>query len=263
MTGRARPLSFTLTLLTSLALPLLAACGGAPVTSPSTGAAGSAASGASDDRDAADKALDAGRKPKALIDFIGVKPGWKVADIAAGGGYTTELLARAVGAKGVVYAQNNPWAWDRFAKQPFETRMTKPVMKNVVQVVRELEDPLPGEATNLDAVVDVLFYHDTFWLGTDREKMNAAIFRALKPGGVYVVIDHSGRLGTGTNEVKTLHRIEESVVRKDIEKAGFKLDAESKEWRNASDARDWNASPGGAAEKRGQSDRFALRFVKP
>lgn len=215
------------------------------------------------DRDPRDRAIDAGRKPGELLAFVGVKPGMKVAELGAGGGYTAELLARAVGSSGVVYGQNNPWIIEAFAKKPWAERLDKPVNKNVVGVTREFDDPLPPEATDLDAVVCILFYHDTFWLNVDRAKMNAAVFRALKPGGVYVVVDHSGRAGTGVGEVKTLHRIEESVVRSEIEKSGFKLAAEGSFLREPADARDWNASPMAAGDKRGHSDRFALKFVKP
>jgi predicted methyltransferase len=106
-------------------------------------------------------------------------------------------------------------------------------------------------------------YHDTVWLGADREKMNKAIFAALKPGGVYAVIDHSGRTGSGSTETQTLHRIEESVVRKEIEQAGFTLAGEAAFLRNPEDARDWNDSPKAAEARRGTSDRFVLKFVKP
>ena len=109
----------------------------------------------------------------------------------------------------------------------------------------------------------MLFYHDTVWMGTDRDKMNAPSSPRFKPGGVYVVADHTGRAGTGTTEAQTLHRIEESVVVKEVEKAGFKLGAEGDFLRNPADPRDWNASPRAASEKRGTSDRFVLRFVKP
>ena len=215
------------------------------------------------DRDDEDKKLDAGRHPSEMLSFFGVKPGQKVADLAAGGGYTTELLARAVGEKGVVYSQNSQWIVERFAAEPWGKRLAKPVNKNVVRVVRDFEDPLPPEATDLDVVFDVLFYHDTVWMKTDRAKMNAAIFRALKPGGVYAIIDHSGRPGTGTTESDTLHRIEESVVRKEILAAGFTLPEEADFMRNPADTRDWNASPMASGAKRGTNDRFVLKFVKP
>ena len=215
------------------------------------------------DRDDADKKLDAGRHPAEMLTFFGVKPGQKVADLAAGGGYTTELLARAVGPSGVVYSQNNAFIVEKFAGEPWAARLAKPVNKNVVRVVRDFDDPLPPEATDLDIVIDVLFYLDTVWLKTDRAKMTAGFFRALKPGGIYAILDHSGRPGTGTTESDTLHRIEESVVRKEILAAGFTLPEEADFMRNASDTRDWNASPMGSGAKRGTNDRFVLKFVKP
>lgn len=215
------------------------------------------------DRDAADKALDEGRQPKAFLDFIGVKPGMKVAEMMAGGGYTAELLARAVGESGTVYGQNSKWVLERFAAKPWGERLAKPVMKNVVRVDRELEDPFPLEVKGtLDIVTMVLFYHDTVWLKTDRAKMNKAIFDALKPGGTFVVIDHSAKAGRGVEDAQTLHRIEESVVKTEVAAAGFELAGEGGFLRNASDARDWSASPGAAAERRGTSDRFVLEFKK-
>src|SRR5262245_31096309 len=159
------------------------------------------------DRSADDKALDVGRHPGELLAFAGLKPGMKVAEIGSGGGYTSELLARAVGAKGKVFGVNVSFVLKRFAEQPWSERLKKPVMKNVVRVDREYAEPLPPEAKNLDVVLSVLVYHDIVWQGGDRDKMNAAIFRALKPVGAYVIVDHSGRPGTGSTETETLHRI--------------------------------------------------------
>jgi predicted methyltransferase len=218
---------------------------------------------AAKDRTDADRALDAGRHPGELLTYFDVKPGMKVADLFAGGGYTTELLARAVGKKGIVYGQNNKLILEKFAAAPWSERLARPANKKVVRIDRELDDPLPPEANNLDMVFGVLFYHDTVWLGTDRSKMNAAVFAALKPGGVYAIVDHSGRTGSGTSEAQTFHRIEESVVREEIERAGFKLDGEANFLRNPQDTRDWNDSPMAAEARRGTSDRFVLKFVKP
>jgi predicted methyltransferase len=136
-------------------------------------------------------------------------------------------------------------------------------MKNVVRVDREFDDPLPPDAKNLDAVVCVLFYHDLYWLEADRDKMNRAVFAALKSGGIYGIVDHNAKDGAGSAEVKTLHRIEEKLVQAEVEKAGFRLRSEGTFLKNPNDARDWNASPGAAAEKRGTSDRFVLLFEKP
>ena len=115
------------------------------------------------------------------------------------------------------------------------------------------------------AVFIVLFYHDTVWLGADRGRMNAAVFRALKPGGVFAIVDHSAKPGAGVSEAQTLHRIEEATLRKEVEAAGFKLAASSDLLRNPADTRDWNADPtgGGVPGKVHSQDRFALKFVKP
>lgn len=218
---------------------------------------------AAEDRSAEDKELDAQRKPAELLKFFGVAPGQRVAELAAGKGYTTELLARVVGPGGQVYGQNSPFILKRFAEVPWSERLTTPAMANVIRVDTEFDDPLPEEASNLDAVFLVLFYHDTVWFKTDRAKMNQAIFTALRPGGIYAIVDHSAKKGEGVRVAESLHRIEEQVLKDEILAAGFKLDAEADFLRNSQDTRDWSASPSTAGERRGESDRFVLRFVKP
>jgi predicted methyltransferase len=215
------------------------------------------------DRSEADRALDAGRFPAETLAFFDIRPGMRVAELGAGGGYTTELLARVVGPQGRVYGQNPKLVLDRFAEKPWSERLAKPVNAPVVRIDREFDDPLPPDVKDLDAVLIVLFYHDTVWLGTDRARMNAAVFAALESGGIYGVIDHSTKPGAGTSETKTLHRIEESALVAEIEKAGFKLEASADFMRNPADTRDWNASPTAAGEKRGTADRFVLKFKKP
>jgi predicted methyltransferase len=216
------------------------------------------------DRSPDDRALDSGRKPKELLSFCNIGSGAKVAELGAGGGYTAELLARVVGSSGKVYGQNNQLFRERFAEKPWTERLKKPVNANIVRVDREFDEPLPPELKGtLDAVLLVLLYHDTVWLKTDRAKMNANILASLKPGGSFCVVDHSAKPGAGTTVAEKLHRIEEKVVRDEIQKAGFVLIDESPILRSTSDARDWSASPRTAAEKRGTSDRFVLRFQKP
>jgi predicted methyltransferase len=214
------------------------------------------------DRSDADRALDAGRKPAELLAFTGVAPGMRVADLAAGKGYTAELLARVVGETGTVYGQNTKFILG-FAEQDWSARLALPIMKHVVRVDTEFDEPLPPNVKDLDLVTLVLFYHDTVWLKTDRPRMNKNIFGALKSGGSFVVVDHSSKPGEGLTVVQTLHRIEESVVKAEVEAAGFVLDAEADFLRDPSDTRDWSASPRTAGERRGHSDRFALRFKKP
>jgi predicted methyltransferase len=215
------------------------------------------------DRSPEDRALDGGRKPAELLSFFGIAPGMRVAEIAAGGGYTAELLARVVGTSGKVYGVNSEFILDRFARAPWEERLQRPVMTNVIRLDRNFDDPLPADVTNLDAVLCVLFYHDLFWMNVDRAQMNAAVFRALKPGGVYAIVDHSARAGSGASDVQTFHRVEEQLVRDEITRAGFELAQSASFLKNPNDTRDWNASPRSAGEQRGTSDRFVLKFVKP
>lgn len=215
------------------------------------------------DRDPLDLRLDAGRKPAETLSFFGFAPGMRVAEIGSGTGYTAELLARIVGDEGRVFAQNPRFVLEKFAEAPWSKRLQKPVMAPVVRVDREFDAPLPEEATNLDVVLNVLFYHDTVWMEIDREQMNRAIFEALKPGGVYAIVDHAAARASGTTVTKSLHRIEERVLRQEILSAGFVLEAEADFLRNPEDQHDWNASPSASGERRGTSDRFVLRFRKP
>ena len=216
-----------------------------------------------EDRSPEDRALDAGRKPADLLAFLGIQPGWRIADLGAGGGYTTELLQRAAGSDGMVYGQNSPAVLKMFAEKAWTARLAKPVMKGVVRLDRDFDDPFRPGMPLLDAVTMVLFYHDTVWLGVNREAMNRAVFNALKPGGVFLIVDHSARAGDGTAVASTFHRIEEAVVRNEVQAAGFVLDAEADFLRNSEDTRLWNDSPRAAGERRGTSDRFVLRFRKP
>ena len=167
------------------------------------------------DRWESDKDLDAGRHPGELLAYLGLGRGMRVAEIVAGAGYTTELLARSVGASGRVWAQNPP-AVLKFVGRQYAERLDKGVMQNVVRVDRPTDSPLPPDAQNLDAVVMVLAYHDAVWLGVDRKALNKAVFDALKKGGEYVIVDHHAAPGHGTREVKTLHRIEEATVRREV-----------------------------------------------
>jgi predicted methyltransferase len=215
------------------------------------------------DRSAEDRALDAGRHPAQMLAFFGIRPGMRVAELGAGGGYTTELLVRTVGPTGRVYGQNTPFMLERFAAKPWSERLAKPVMKHVVRLDRSFEEPFPPDVKDLDAVLIVLLYHDSVWMKADRAKMNRAVFAALAPGGVYGVVDHSAKPGTGLADVETLHRIDESTVVAEVKAAGFALEKTGDFLRNPDDARDWSPSPRVAGERRGTSDRFVLKFVKP
>lgn len=218
---------------------------------------------AAEDRAVEDRMLDAGRKPGEVFGFFGVKPGMKIGELFAGGGYSTEMMARIVGDTGKIYAQNSKEIMEKFARKPWDARAAKPVMKNVTLLERNIDEPFTPEVKDLDMVVTILNYHDTVWQKADRPKMNKAIFDALKKGGVYAIVDHSAAKGSGARDVESLHRIDEDLVKQEVEGAGFKLEASSDVLRNPSDTRDWNSSPRAAGDKRGTSDRFVLKFVKP
>ena len=189
-----------------------------------------------------------------MLAFIGVRPGMAALDISAGGGYTTELIARAVGPAGRVYAQTAR-ASPRLAE-----RVKNPALGNIVPVQRPFDDPVPPQAAAdaLDLVTLMFNYHDFGHMGVDRARLNKAVFAALKPGGMYVIADHSGRHGSGISESGTLHRIEEAFLRKEVEAAGFRLAAEGNFLRNPRDPRD-RETP----EPPQPKDEFVLKFVKP
>jgi predicted methyltransferase len=158
----------------------------------------------------------------------------------------------------VVYAQDSAAMIERIVKDRFDIRAQKPVMKNVVRVVRDYDDPLPPGVEALDLITFLFAYHDTTYMPVDRAAMNRKLFAALKPGGLLVIADHSAKPGDGITVGKTLHRIEESALRQEIEAAGFKLTAEADFLRHAEDPRD-------AVVFRSPIpvDEFVLKYQKP
>jgi predicted methyltransferase len=250
----------------------------------------------SSDRTAADRINDGRRKPEQMLGFIGIRPGIVAVDLSASGGYTTELLARAIGPSGKVYGQSRPRDPSRATappaapegnSNPTSTSSAAPastpqsvprpspvalaerennLRSNGVQAApivalsRPFEDPVPSELASggVDLATLMFNYHDLGHLGVDRAAMNKAVFGALKSGGLYVIADHSGRPGTGISESGTLHRIDEAFLRQEVEAAGFKLRDEGNFLRNPNDPRDKN-TPDPPQPK----DEFVLKFVKP
>ncbi|HUP95129.1 MAG TPA: hypothetical protein VM164_09475 [Burkholderiales bacterium] len=213
---------------------------------------------ANPERSDADRVNDQRRQPEKLLVFYGVRPGMHVLDMGATAGYNTELLARAVGKDGLVYAHNNAFMLENFVKGRLAERIKRGAFENIIPVTREFDDPVPADLRNLDLVTFNFVYHDTTWLGTDRAKMNRAIFNALKPGGIYIVADHSAKPGAGDTVGKSLHRIEESLLRKEVEAAGFKLVAAGDFLRSPEDTRDVPVQKNTV-----RNDEFVLKFVKP
>jgi predicted methyltransferase len=213
---------------------------------------------AAPDRADADRQADQRRQPAKMLAFAGVQSGMKILDMEASAGYSTELLARTVAPAGTVYAQDSAAVIERFVKDKFDLRAQKPAMKNVVHVIRDFDDPIPPDVSNLDMITFFFAYHDITYMPVDRAAMNKKMFAALKPGGFLIVADHSAKPGEGITVAKTLHRIEESTLRQEIEAAGFKLVAEGDFLHHPEDPRD-------AAVFRPQVpvDEFVLKYQKP
>jgi predicted methyltransferase len=205
-------------------------------------------------------ARDADRKPAEILRLAGVKPGDKVAEIAPGGGYYTALLSRIVGDDGKIYAVAGARAFPAFpaAKTVFPAYLEKDPRANVVYSAQELDGLSLPEP--VDEALMILYYHDTIWSGEDRAKMNKAIFDALKPGGVYLVIDHDALDGAGDGVTKALHRMEKKIVVPEVTAAGFKLEKESDLLRHPEDPRNDSVFDEG---RRGKTDRFIYLFRKP
>lgn len=199
-----------------------------------------------------DRQADPARHPMNFLEFAGVQPGMKVLDLAAGGGYTTQLLALAVGSKGTVWAQA-----DRL-RPGLIKRMTEYPQANIIVAALPYENPVPPGVKNLDLITIVMNYHDIAYMPVDRAKMNRNLFDALKPGGRLVLIDHAAKPGSGTTAARSLHRIEEKVVLEEFQNAGFRLEAESADLRNPADPRELPFFKMDAP-----TDKFFLRFVKP
>jgi predicted methyltransferase len=199
-----------------------------------------------------DRRMDAARHPAEFLPFTQVKPGMQVLDVSTGAGYTSQLLALAVGPTGTVWAQR---------EQPgaaFTKRLADHPQANLVAVIRPFEDPVPDGAPKLDLITLILNYHDITYLPVDRAKMNQRLFAALKPGGHFVVIDHSAKPGADISVGKTLHRIDEAIVLAEVRKAGFVLETESDFLRDPADTREESSG-----DAKIPTDKFALRFVKP
>jgi predicted methyltransferase len=212
---------------------------------------------ASPDRSEADRQTDQRREPAKMLAFTGVAAGMKVLDMEANAGYSTELLARAVGPTGVVYAQDSAAVMER-VKDKFDIRAQKPVMKNVVHIVRNFDDPIPPDVSGLDLITFFFAYHDVTYMPVDRARMDEKMYSALKPGGFLVIADHSAKPGAGTTVGKTLHRIEEATLRTEVEAAGFKLVAEGDFLHHPEDPRD---EP--VFHPKVPVDEFVLKFQKP
>jgi predicted methyltransferase len=256
----------TATTVAALALVALWATSIRAADGDAAQAAAVAAAIDSPDRPAPDRDEDARRHPQQVLEFAGIAPGMYVVDVFSAGGYYTELLARVVGAKGQVIAYNNP-PYAQFAAKGIASRYAGDRLPNVKQVATTIEE-LKLIASSQDAAIFIMSYHDLYWRpsdgswpATDPTLLLGKLHAALKPGGVVVVQDHVATAGGDpVVTVDKLHRNDPDVVKRDFEKAGFVLEAESTIFAHPDD--DHTALVFDEAI-RGRTDQFLYRFRKP
>jgi len=202
------------------------------------------------DRPANERALDAVRKPDEVLAFYGVKAGDKVADVSAGRGYYSAILSGVVGPSGVTYTVN------RAPREEVNQRWKSPQFANVRVADGPFDKLALPQDGSLDFVLIHLNYHDL--PPETRAPMNKRILASLKRGGIYGVVDHSAKDGSGNDANKTLHRIDKFQVIKEVTSVGFTLSKEGEMLRQPEDPRDFSVT-----KVRGKDDRFVLAFQKP
>ena len=222
-----------------------------------------AAAVANPDRPAADTKRDATRKPADVIAFSQMRRGWIVADVIPITGYYDRIFAGVVGPKGHVYGfypteLTNILKKLRLPRNGGTPDAKFPNFTALVAPVNDFAPPVPVDLVWLSDNYHDL--HDPFFAPADVAKINAAIFKALKPGGIYLIVDHAADKGSGLRDTNTLHRIDEASVKAEVEAAGFQLVGESEVLRNPADDHTKNIFDPAI---RGRTDQFVLRFRKP
>jgi predicted methyltransferase len=217
-------------------------------------------------RPASDTEQDAVRHPADLVAFSKVKAGDTVMDVWPGHGYWSRLFSPVVGAKGKVYAYVPAEIADAKSDPVALAKAigAEPAYGNVQEISDPLaQQPPPDMFNKFDVVWTFENYHDmhdSFMKGASVDGFNQAVFKLVKPGGYYVIVDHAAAKGQGLKNTEDLHRIDPATVKAEVEKAGFVLDGESSVLANAAD--DHSLKVFDPAVK-GKTDRFMLRFKKP
>jgi predicted methyltransferase len=245
----------------ALAFGVIAFAAGRPLPDVS---AALAAAVADSSRPDSDTTRDANRKPEQTLAFSGIKPGDQVADYVADSGYFTRLFSSVVGPKGHVYAVEPTafFKYQSFPKAVAEVQGYAVAHANVtVTTAAALEGlKFPDKLDLFWISQNYHDLHDEFMGPVDTAAFNKAVYSALKPGGSYLILDHSAVLGAPANVTETLHRIESSTVRREVEAAGFKFDSESSMLANPADPRTAKVFD---QTIRGHTDQFILKFRKP
>ncbi|MGH8271209.1 MAG: class I SAM-dependent methyltransferase [Gammaproteobacteria bacterium] len=252
--------SFPLAMLSALAFPLSAL---AMPAAHSGSAPAYVTAAVNDPARAADKADDARRQITAVMIFAEVKPGEKVLELVPGSGYWTRVFSGIIGSKGHVYTVW-PEEMAKYSAKSF-ARWQKLVATPHYANVSLLQEP--AAKLSVPEPVDLVFtsqnyhdYHDPFMGPVDMASFDKQVFAALKPGGLFVVIDHVAPAGSGISDTNTLHRIDPAVVKKEVEAAGFVFDGESNALRNPADPHTATVFD---KSIRGHTDQFIYRFRKP
>lgn len=243
---------------TALAAAFLLALAASPGAAQRPAAQAIAAAVANPARPAEDRARDAERKPAEMLAFAGVRPGMTVIDLMPGTGYFTRLFADAVGPDGKVVA----FVPDEYGNPARSIDRVGPAAAAHANVLVQHDPILAPEPENVaDLVWTAQNYHDLHNIaGLDLVAVNRRILRQLKPGGVYVVLDHAAAAGAGLAHTRDLHRIDPAAVRAEVVAAGFLFDGESGVLANPADPHD---VPVFDAALRGRTDQFVYRFRKP
>ena len=217
---------------------------------------------AQEGRPADDLKDDALRRPAEVLAFAGIHAGMTVLDINSGGGYYSEIISGVVGKDGHVYAHNGPVYWDFVKKEigkRYEGRLSN------VTLMRGVSEEVEIEENSVDVILSVLAYHDYYFKHKARTKEEnvpailASLYKSLKPGGAFVVIDHVAPTGSGTDAGNSLHRFDPALLKEQVLAAGFKWDSSSEMFANADDAH--TKSPFDPSIRR-KTDRFVFKFVK-
>ena len=250
--------------LSAFAFALSFTCAAAPLAARAQVSPAAAVADAS--RPADDKAKDSVRKPAELIAFAGIKPGDRVMDLWPGGGYWSRIFSKVLGPKGHVYAYVPAEITD-FKSDPLgkaKAMAAEPGLGNV----EAISDPLASQPPpQFSGVLDVIWtfenyhdLHDPFLKGASVPDFLKAAFTLLKPGGVFVIVDHAAAAGSGLKNTDDLHRIDPAAVKAELQAVGFRFDGESKLLANPADP---HTALVFDPSIRGKTDQFAYRFRKP